>query len=97
MHVITVKFEIKPEHAEAFRAAMEENARLSLENEPGCHQFDVAFGVDDPTICFLYELYTDKAAFDVHLAMPHFKAFDTKVAPWLASKMVGAYKRSWPN
>ena len=96
MHVITVVFEIKPEHADEFRVAMEENARLSLELEPGCHQFDVAFGIDDPTVCFLYELYTDKAAFDVHLGMAHFKSFDAKVTPWLASKTVHAYTRTWP-
>jgi len=96
MHVITVVFKIKPEHADAFAAAMTENARASLENEPGCHQFDVAFAPDDPTTCFLYELYTDKPAFQEHLEAPHFKTFDAKVAPWLAEKSVQAYERAWP-
>lgn len=96
MHVITVVFKIKPEHADAFAAAMTENARASLENEAGCHQFDVAFAPDDRTTCFLYELYTDKSAFQDHLAAAHFKAFDAKVAPWLADKSVQAYERAWP-
>lgn len=96
MYVITVVFNIKPEHAEVFTDAMTENARASFENESGCHQFDVAFSPDDPTVCFLYELYTNKAAFEDHLAAPHFKAFDAKVAPWLDGKTVNAYERAWP-
>lgn len=97
MYVITVIFKIKPEHQSAFAAAMVENARASLETEPGCHQFDVAFAPDDPTTCFLYELYTDKTAFEAHLASAHFKSFDATVAPWLADKSVQAYERAWPE
>ena len=96
MYVITVVFNVKAEHADAFATAMTENARESLETEPGCHQFDVAFAPDDPTTCFLYELYTDKAAFEEHLAAPHFKSFDATVTPWLGGKSVQAYERAWP-
>lgn len=97
MHVITVIFKVHIEHAEEFRTAMQENARQSLESEPGCHQFDVAYAPDDPTTCFLYELYTDKAAFQAHLDAAHFKSFDAKVTPWLESKSVQAYERAWPG
>ena len=97
MYVVTVVFNLKPEHAEAFAVVMMENARASMENETGCHQFDVAFAPDDPTTCFLYELYTDKKAFDVHLTTPHFKSFDATVTPWLAGKCVQTYKRAWPT
>ena len=96
MYVVTVVFNVKPEHTEAFAVAMTGNARASLENEQGCHQFDVAFAPDDPATCFLYELYTDKKAFDVHLTTPHFKSFDATVTPWLAGKCVQTYKRAWP-
>ena len=97
MYVVTVVFNVKPEHTEAFAVAMTGNARASLENEQGCHQFDVAFAPYDPATCFLYELYTDKKAFDAHLATPHFKSFDATVAPWLAGKSVQTYKRAWPT
>lgn len=97
MYVITVLFKVKPEHAEAFATEMEANALASLENEPGCHQFDVAYAPDDPTTCFLYELYTDRAAFDVHRGMAHFKSFDATVAPWLESKSVQVFERAWPT
>ena len=97
MFVITVTFTVRPEQIGAFDAAMETQARASLENEPDCVRFDVCKDPDDPTVCFLYELYTDKAAFDAHVASPHFKSFDATVQPWVVAKTVRAYERAWPN
>ncbi len=97
MYVITVVFEVNANHADAFATAMHENAKDSLEKEAGCHQFDVSYAPDDKTTCFLYELYTDRAAFEVHLDTAHFKSFDAKVTPWLESKSVQAYERAWPK
>ena len=37
---------------------------------------------------FLYEIYDDRAAFDAHLASPHFRAFDAEVGPWVQDKQV---------
>ena len=68
---------------------MLENARASLNDEPGCHQFDVCFAADDPGRCFLYEVYTDRGAFDAHLGMAHFKAFDAKVKTDEATGFLG--------
>lgn len=97
MFVVTVRFSVHPEHADHFRAAMLEQARNSLDLEPGCHQFDVATDADNPTAIFLYELYTDKAAFDLHLASPHFEAFDKMVSPWVEHKSVQTFTRIWPS
>ncbi|MEO1536445.1 MAG: putative quinol monooxygenase [Pseudomonadota bacterium] len=91
MYVVTVTFRLAVEHAQAFLAAVRENAQLSLAREPGCHRFDVAVGEDGPETVFLYELYDDRAAFDAHLASAHFKSFDAMVAPWVASKDVATY------
>lgn len=88
MFVVTVTFVIKPEHVADFAPAMLANARASLETEPGCRRFDVCRDPANPTVTFLYEIYDDKAAFDVHKSMPHFKAFDAQVAPWVADKQV---------
>jgi quinol monooxygenase YgiN len=89
--VVAVTFRLHSKHADAFLAAVQENARLSLEHEPECHRFDVAVGEDGPETVFLYELYTDRAAFDVHLASQHFKAFDARVADWIVAKDVRTY------
>lgn len=91
MYVVAVTFRLHPAHAVIFLDAIRENARLSLETEPGCHRFDVAVGEGGSETVFLYELYTDRAAFDAHLASPHFKAFDAQTAEWVASKEVATY------
>ena len=88
MFVITVEFLIKEADVEKFRPLMLENARASLTKETGCKQFDVCFDPDDVRKCFLYEVYDDKSAFDVHLTMPHFRNFDHAVEPLLEKKVV---------
>ena len=93
MYVITVTFNIKPTHRSEFMTAMLENAKSSLEKEEGCHQFDVCTELEKPNIIFLYELYTDKSAFDAHLASAHFNEFNDKTANWLDSKEVRAFER----
>ena len=70
MYVVTVEFGA-PGHAAAFRSGVVTNARVSLDVEPGCRQFDVCNSPDDPATIFLYEVYADRAAFDAHLASAH--------------------------
>jgi len=96
MYIVTVEFVAKPEHAEAFRAAMTENARASREREPGCRQFDVCSDPSDRTVVFLYEVYDDRAAFDAHLSSAHFRTFDDRVSDWIARKTVRIYERIDP-
>ena len=93
MYVITVTFTIKSTHLTEFMTAMLENARTSLEKEEGCHQFDVSADPENPNVIFLYELYTDKSAFDAHLASAHFNNFNDKTANWLDTKEVRAFER----
>jgi (4S)-4-hydroxy-5-phosphonooxypentane-2,3-dione isomerase len=97
MYVITVEFEVNPEHESGFRAAIDENALLSLSREPECHQFDVCIDSSAPTKFFLYEIYTNRAAFEHHLLTDHFLRFNALVTPWVMSKQVRAYERSFPK
>ena len=97
MFVVTVTFAIDPSRLGDFRAAMVDQASNTMRRELGCAQFDVAYDPSDETVCFLYELYADRAAFEAHLTSPHFKAFDSKVAPWVVSKTVQTYERVWPQ
>jgi quinol monooxygenase YgiN len=94
VYVVTVVFEPRAEHAPAFLDAMIANARASREREPGCRQFDVC--VDDAGTVFLYERYDDRAAFDAHLASPHFREFDALTREWIARKDVRIYARRDP-
>jgi (4S)-4-hydroxy-5-phosphonooxypentane-2,3-dione isomerase len=91
MYVVTVLFTLKPRHADAFRAAIVENAQASLGQEAGCHRFDVAFSADGRE-CFLYELYTDRRAFEEHLRSPHFHSFDSRSSEMIESKRVEKYQ-----
>jgi quinol monooxygenase YgiN len=96
MYVVTVEFVIAPGRGAAFLEAMTANARTSRAVEPGCRQFDVCIDPADPRRVFLYELYDDPAAFGVHVASPHFKAFDATVKPWIESKTVHTWGRLDP-
>jgi (4S)-4-hydroxy-5-phosphonooxypentane-2,3-dione isomerase len=93
MLAIVVEFRIKPAHAQAFHQAIVDNARLSLETEAGCHRFDVCRDPGDATLFFLYELYDDEAAFQAHLASPHFRQMDAATAGWVDHKSVRRLQR----
>lgn len=91
MYAVVVSFEIKPEAMSEFMPLMLANARQSLELEEGCQQFDVATDPLRAGEVFLYELYTDRAAFDVHLSAAHFKTFDSAVAKMIVTKDVRTF------
>jgi autoinducer 2-degrading protein len=93
MYVIIVNFEIDPEQIDTFLPLMRENAAALAREEPGCRQLDVCHDADHPGHVFLYEVYDDRAAFDTHLSMPHFKSFDATTAGMIRSKKVRALTR----
>lgn len=86
MFVVTVKFTAKPESAEDFQAALLRQAANSRENEPGCLQFDVSVDPQQSHVFFLYEVYTDAAAFDAHRETPHFAQFRSTINDWIAQR-----------
>lgn len=85
MYVVTVLFRVQPDRMEDFLPLMIENARQSLEHEQGCRQFDVCRDGDE---VFLYEVYQDAAAFDLHLQSPHFRTFNAATSSMVAQKDV---------
>lgn len=93
MFVVTVTFVIKKENLGVFMAAMNRQAHNSLSKEQGCLQFDVCQDQETRERIFLYEVYTDRAAFDAHLQTPHFLDFDKTVAPWTESKVAEQWAR----
>ncbi len=74
--LILVEFKVPPANLPRFLVMVHENARTSLEVEPGCRQFDVAIeqGTPEPVV-LLYDIYDDLAAFQAHLALDHVKQF----------------------
>ncbi|MEZ5581792.1 MAG: putative quinol monooxygenase [Candidatus Competibacteraceae bacterium] len=88
MYVVTVHFTTHPGQSDAFMQAMLKQAQNSLEREAGCTRFDVCRDPNDATRIFLYEIYTDEAAFQEHLQSAHFLGFSEETAAWVADKVV---------
>ena len=93
MYVVLVEFTTHPQHFSNFLERVQQQARDSLELEPDCHVFDVCTSPEREHYVLLYEVYTDKAAFDAHLASAHFYDFDTSVRDWVADKEVTILER----
>ncbi|MFQ6553077.1 putative quinol monooxygenase [Aestuariibius insulae] len=91
MYAVVVTFQIKAGQIEAFMPAMLQNARTSLTQEPGCHRFDICTDPGRANEVFLYELYTDRSAFEAHLASAYFKTFDAHVAEMIERKDIRTY------
>ena len=93
MFAVVVTFQVNLADWDAFMPLMHANAATSLTQEDGCHRFDVCTDPARPCEVFLYELYTDAAAFELHLDSAHFKSFDTVVNAMIASKSVATYEQ----
>lgn len=72
MYVIIAPIQVKEGHREEFIAAIIDDAKGSVNDEPGCLRFDVIQDADDPHRIWLYEVYEDEAAFQAHTQAPHF-------------------------
>jgi len=82
LFTVIVTLDAQPQHAQQFAAIVAENARLSVEREPGCLLFDVSQSVDIPHRFYLYEVYDDESAFVIeHKGSAHFADFVVKSAP----------------
>ncbi len=90
MFVVAVLYEIKAESVATFRAAILKNAAASLRDEPGCHRFDVSFAPEVRSF-FLYELYTDEAAFAAHRETAHFAEFNRVAQESMENKRIETF------
>lgn len=93
MFVVCVTIKVEPDAMAKFLPIMQEQAHNSLTLEAECHQFDVSCAVQGLDEVFLYEVYSNAAAFDAHLETPHFQEFDATVAPLIRSKTIATYTR----
>ena len=87
MLVLIVTIQIKPEHREAFLAALIEDARGSMDHEPGCLRFDVVEDNEDANRIHLYEVYKDEASVEAHRQAPHYIKWRDTVKDWFAAPM----------
>jgi autoinducer 2-degrading protein len=93
MLAVCVDFEVDPASLDAFLTIMQKNASDSLANEVGCHQFDITQDLQNPTKIFLYELYDDAAAFDLHKKVSHYLEFNQLASEMITAKSVRLLKK----
>ncbi|GBH23243.1 putative quinol monooxygenase [Burkholderia vietnamiensis] len=86
LHVIASLF-VKPEHFQAAEAELRSMV-AKTRVEPGNRRYDLFRGQDGSPNLHQYEVYDDQAAFDAHLASPHFTQFRTKSADWFSAPPV---------
>jgi autoinducer 2-degrading protein len=84
--VITVDFFLHAGTLEPFLKLIKDNARTSMADEPGCDRFDVLIEKGAPDHILLYEIYTDRAAFDFHLKSRHFAEFNAASQRYVKEK-----------
>jgi quinol monooxygenase YgiN len=89
--VIVVDFKIKLGEMQNFRHLIDENAKASVRDEPGCRRFDVLADRKEADRILLYEIYANRAAFDAHMRTPHFAVFDRDSEALVADKRVTEY------
>ena len=88
MLAVCVDFEVDLASLDAFLTILQKNASDSLANEVGCHQFDITQDRQNPTKIFLYELYDDAFAFELHKKASHYLRFNQLVSEMVTAKSV---------
>jgi len=88
MYVVCVTVFVKPEFVRPFIDATFANARQTR-REAGNVRFDVIQAEDDARRFMLYEAYQSKSAFAKHQQTPHYLAWKTAVAEWMAQPRQG--------
>ena len=99
MYVIIAPIQIREGHKEQFMQAIIEDAKGSVNDEPGCLRFDVIQDAGDENRIWLYEVYQDEAAFQAHTQAPHFIKFRDATADIRVEGIQGAARGSvniWP-
>ena len=74
-YVIIAEFEVSTANRQEFLELCRYDGTSSVRDEPGCRQFDALTIDETPDAVVLYEVYADRAAFDAHLATPHYATF----------------------
>jgi len=93
-YVITVDFFLHAGTLEPFLRLIKENAQKSLTDEPGCDRFDVLIEKGSPDHVVLYEIYADRAAFDLHVKSRHFAQFNAASQRYVKDKKIVEYEYS---
>jgi autoinducer 2-degrading protein len=87
LSALVVKIHMKAEFREQFLKEMWDDAIGSEKNEPDCLMFNIVHDSGDPNILYLFEVYKDDKAVEVHKKMPHFVKWLETTKNWLAAPL----------
>jgi quinol monooxygenase YgiN len=93
MSDVIVEFTHESGCDERFRERVRRQAEDSLQLDTGCHVFDVCIDPMRDDFVMLCEVYSDRDAFDDHLASAHFKDFDDTVRDWIVDQAIATLHR----
>lgn len=71
------EIQIEPEYLEEYLSILKEEARASVELEPGVISIFPMYQKENPTQIRILEIYADEDAYRKHLESPHFKQYKT--------------------
>jgi quinol monooxygenase YgiN len=69
------ELKIAPEHLEAYTRAVRKEMDISVRVEPGVLAIYSVAEKADPTSLRFFEIYADDAAYQAHIASPHFREY----------------------
>lgn len=73
-YVVAALWRAREGQEEMVARALEQLMPASRE-EPGCLVYQAHRSTEDPRLFFIYEQYVDAAAFEAHVASPHFEQY----------------------
>ncbi|WP_312153118.1 putative quinol monooxygenase [Pseudomonas sp.] len=73
-YAFILKAKTRPDKAEAFEQLFRGYVEPSRQ-EPGCIEYHMLRDQQDPSLFVFFEVWADKAALDVHSALPHMQQF----------------------
>ena len=87
MLTVVARYRAEEGHEATVARLLAENAESSR-GEPGCLEFSVFQGIDDPRAFLLYDRYTDEDAFQAHRRTEHFaRIIEGQVVPLLEERV----------
>lgn len=88
MIALVVTIQIQPRNKDPFMEAMLDDARHSVQDEPGCLRFDVLQDKVDPNRIYLYEVYLNEAALEFHRRTSHYLRWKRVTQNWFVGESV---------
>jgi len=79
------KIKVDPLQLEKYNAALKEQMTTAIRVEPGVLTYYAVADKSDPTKITILEIYADTAAYNSHIATPHFKKYKETVKNMVTS------------